>query len=241
MRLIAAKYPLVFGALLFIASMLLAAVLMTVAVIVGIAPETANGLSRCAVAILLLAVFFNWIWRGKPFSGARLALPALLVIVWNVLYHLAAGSELVPATMIPRALLLGFAPGILEETVFRGITISNLLEGGKSPRYALWASAILFAVIHLTNGIGMSLPNLLVQVLYSLVIGLFLGMVYLKSHDLATVVLAHAAIDFSNQVFATQPTESTVPMIIGFVVVVAAITTWSLWEARSLSDDPVDL
>lgn len=103
----------------------------------------------------------------------------------------------------------------------------------------LIASALVFGLIHLTNAAGMDLPSLLVQALYAIVVGLLLGAIYLRSDDIATVILAHAAIDFSNQIFATQPTTSSTLMVIAFVVVLVALLAYALWlmqDAPQTSD-----
>jgi membrane protease YdiL (CAAX protease family) len=51
-------------------------------------------------------------------------------------------------------LLLGLAPAVFEEVVFRGIFISNLKESGKSDMEALLIPALFFGIIHLTNIAG---------------------------------------------------------------------------------------
>ncbi|MBQ6650607.1 MAG: CPBP family intramembrane metalloprotease, partial [Atopobiaceae bacterium] len=81
---------------------------------------------------------------------------------------------------------------------------------------------------------GMDLPSLLVQALYSTVVGLLFGAIYLRSDDIATVILAHAAIDLSNQVFATQPATSSIPMLVAFVAVLVALLAYSLWLMREV-------
>ena len=93
-------------------------------------------------------------------------------------------------------------------------------------------SALLFALVHLTNIVGMSLANVLVQVAYSLVIGLFLGAVYLASDDIAAVILAHASTDISNQIFATSPNVSSAVMVVVFLIVLAVLAVYALMLAR---------
>ena len=91
--------------------------------------------------------------------------------------------------------------------------------------------------MHLTNILGMSLANVLVQVAYSLVIGLFLGAVYLASDDIATVIIAHAAIDISNQIFATSPSVSSVVMIVVFLAVLAVLAVYALQLTRKTASE----
>ena len=228
MKSFSVKHPLLFGAILFFVSILFAAVLSGVCSAMYLPIELGTSVGRVVVALVLIVLFrecFSW---GKSFSGIAYALPVLLVVAWNVFYHLASGSELVTSSALLGSVILGFAPGIFEEVLFRGVVIDRLRKGGKDDWYTLWASAILFAVVHLTNAVGADLVSVLVQVGYSLVIGLLFGAIYLRTDDIATVILGHAAIDISNQVFATQPTTTSVPMIAVFAIVLVVLLVCSL-------------
>ena len=226
------KYPLLFGVILFIVAVLAAGILTGVAAAVGFSTEGGTVIGRLVVAIVLIVLFrtcFHW---DKSFSGIALAWPVLIVVAWNVAYHLMSGAELVAPGAILDSILVGLAPGLFEEVLFRGIFIGKLRECGKGVWYTLIASSLFFAAMHLTNIVGMDVANVLVQVLYSLVIGLFLGAVYLASNDIVAVVIAHAAIDISNQIFVTSPSESSVPMIIAFCIVLIILAVYALQVAR---------
>ena len=114
--------------------------------------------------------------------------------------------------------------------------IGKLREGGKGAWHALWASSLLFAAIHLTNAVGGNIANTLVQVVYSLAIGLFLGAIYLKTGDAASAIIAHAVIDISNHLFVGQDANATVPLFIGFAAILVAITAYSIWLARTIDE-----
>ena len=229
MKTFSTKHPLLFGAILFLVSLLVAGVLVAVSTSAGLSADAGTVLGRIVVAIILIVLFrecFHW---DRSFSCLALALPVLLIVAWNIVYHLVSGSEFVSTSGIPGAILSGLAPGLFEEVIFRGIVIDRLRASGKDDNNALWESAILFALLHLTNAVGMDLASLLVQVGYSTVIGLLFGAIYLKGNDIATVILAHTAIDFSNYIFATQPASSSIPMVIGFVVVIAVEAAYAMW------------
>lgn len=235
MKSFSTKYPIVFGFVLFFVAIFAAAI--PAAVIGGgaISVDVAGAIGRILVGLVLIVVFHSCFHWSRSFSAQGLALPVLGIMAWNVVYHLVSGSGFVSPSLLPNAILCALAPGIFEEVIFRGILIDRLQKSGESPRYVLIASALLFGVIHLTNALGMDLPSLLVQALYSTVIGLFLGAIYIRSSDIATVILAHTAIDFSNQIFATQPTSASIPMILVFVAVLAALLAYSLWLMRGVS------
>ncbi len=234
MKSFSTKYPIVFGFVLFFVAIFAAAV--PAAVIGGgaIPADVAGAIGRILVGLVLIVVFHSCFHWNRSFSALSLALPVIVIVAWNVIYHLISGCGFVSPSLLPNAVLCAFAPGIFEEVIFRGILIDRLQKSGEGPRYVLIASALVFGVIHLTNAVGMDLPSLLVQALYSTVIGLFLGAIYLRSNDIATVILAHTAIDFSNQIFATQPASASIPMILVFVAVLVALLAYSLWLMRNV-------
>ena len=231
------KHPVIFGIILTIAAFIAAGVLTALVTAMGFSTELGTVIGRIIIAVVLAAFFFRCFHWDKSFSGIALAWPVLIVVVWNIAYHLMSGAEFVTASAIPGSILAGLAPGLFEEVIFRGIIIDRLRAGGKGVWYSLIASALLFAAMHLTNILGMSLANVLVQVAYSLVIGLFLGAVYLASDDIASVILAHASIDISNQIFATSPSVSSVVMIVVFLAVLAVLAVYALQLTRKTASD----
>ena len=232
MNSFSAKHPVIFGIILIVAAFVVTGVLTALTTAVGFSTEGGTVIGRIIVAAVLILLFhacFHW---DKSFSGVALAWPVLIVVAWNIVYHLMEGAGFVAASAIPGAILAGLAPGLFEEVIFRGIIIDRLRASGKGVWYSLIVSALLFALVHLTNIVGMSLANVLVQVTYSLVIGLFLGAVYLASDDIAAVILAHASIDISNQIFATSPNVSSAVMVVVFLIVLAVLAVYALMLAR---------
>ncbi len=232
MNSFSAKHPVIFGIILIVAAFVVTGVLTALTTAVGFSTEGGTVIGRIVVAAVLILLFhacFHW---DKSFSGIALAWPVLIVVAWNIVYHLMEGAGFVAASAIPGAILAGLAPGLFEEVIFRGIIIDRLLASGKGVWYSLIVSALLFALVHLTNIVGMSLANVLVQVAYSLVIGLFLSAVYLASDDIAAVILAHASTDISNQIFATSPNVSSAVMVVVFLIVLAVLAVYALMLAR---------
>ncbi len=232
MNSFSSKHPVIFGIILIVAAFVVTGVLTALTTAVGFSTEGGTVIGRIVVAAVLILLFhacFHW---DKSFSGIALAWPVLIVVAWNIVYHLMEGAGFVAASAIPGAILAGLAPGLFEEVIFRGIIIDRLLASGKGVWYSLIVSALLFALVHLTNIVGMSLANVLVQVAYSLVIGLFLGAVYLASDDIAAVILAHASTDISNQIFATSPNVSSAVMVVVFLIVLAVLAVYALMLAR---------
>ena len=234
MKSFSTKHPIAFGVLLFFIALFAAAIPTVVIGGGAISVDVAGAIGRILVGLVLIVVFRSCLHWDRSFSALGLALPVLGIVAWNGVYHLMSGSGFVTPSALPGAVLCGLAPGIFEEVIFRGVLIDRLRESGKGPWYVLVASALVFGLIHLTNAAGMDLPSLLVQALYSTVVGLLFGAIYLRSDDIATVILAHAAIDLSNQIFATQPATSSIPMLVAFVAVLVALLAYALWLLREV-------
>ena len=70
-------------------------------------------------------------------------------------------------------------PAFCEEFLFRGVVLSNLSPYGN--RSAIIISAILFGLMHQNVG----------QIIYTIVAGLFLGYIYVRTHSIWGCVLLH--------------------------------------------------
>ena len=236
MRAFSRNHPVLFGVLLFFAA-LLAAVPFSVAGSVLAGKEAGSAVGRLIVGVVLILLFRPCFRKGRPFSGLRWILPALLFPLWNIVYHLTSGmGNLRSADGLLTALLLGLAPAVFEEVIFRGILLAKLRENGKSPLAALWISALLFGAVHLTNLAGAGLAGTLVQTAYAVVVGLVLGAVYLYTGDLAAVILAHALTDISSHIFADDPAQTPAPMLAAFAVILAAEAAYALWLVKRIPD-----
>ena len=228
------KHPLLFTAVLFFAALLAAAVFVAGATAIGEDQDAAGALGRIVVGLMLLLLFRRCFAWDKALTGVRWALPVLAVALYNIVLNVLEGMPLRGAEELPRALLLGLAPAVFEETIFRGICIAKLRESGRTTTQTLWLSALLFGALHLTNAVGMSLPNALVQTGYAVVVGLLFGVVYLKSGDIVSVILAHGVIDVSYQLFTEHSEQASVPELAAFLLLLSALLVYALRLARSL-------
>lgn len=97
--------------------------------------------------------------------------------------------KMVETSMVFSLLVVVLLP-ILEEWVFRGIFIDELLGLGVSKFEAVFAQALAFAAFHLSNP-GME-PAIILVLLPA---GLLLGMCYLKT-GLSGSIIAHSSYNF---------------------------------------------
>lgn len=218
MKKFAAKSPIIFEIVLIIAAFVLALGFGLASQIVGFENELAMAIGRILSGIVLLIIFRSCLKDGKQFSGFLIMLPALLFALWNVANHFITKGGFNPLTA--EILILGFAPAIFEEVLFRGIFIHNLKASGKSDMAALLIPALIFGLIHLTNAVNGNIAQALVQTGYSVVVGLVFGAIYIRTGDLFSVMIAHAAIDITNHVFGAASTTPTT-LIIAFLALLA--------------------
>lgn len=225
------RHPVIFEVILFIGALMLALIFMVpVQAVTYASTEIISSLGRLAASLVLFLIFIRAFRPKRLFSGLGVMLPALLFALWNVFNCFVTGGGNVTAPDLG-ILLMGLAPAVFEEIIFREIFIDNLEKAGHTPRQALILSAAVFALVHLTNAVGGAPLQTLVQAGYAFVVGLVLGAVYIVSGDLFSVILAHAAVDISNHIF---PGGSVTPMpvIIAFLVLLAAEAAYAVFLVR---------
>ena len=179
-------------------------------------------IGRIIAGILLALLSFRFFREDRPFSAFLIASPALLFVVWNIVYRVFLGATLRPLYEWPEQFLIGFAPAVFEEVIFRMIFLTILKESGKSDLSA-WLIAVLgFGLVHLTNAAGMNVANVLIQVVYATVFGLLFAAVYLKKKDLTTLILFHGLVDTSDHLFETGSQTTPLAFIIIFILLLTA-------------------
>ena len=224
------KHPVLFTILLFLISMI-AVVPFSIFSPAAWPDSFSISIGRILVAMVLMFLFRSCIRMENSFKAVRLLPVPLLIPLWNIAYHVLTNcGQLVSfGSPIIIAFVCALAPAVFEETIFRAIQIDRLKKSGKDATAVLLISSAVFAAVHLTNIAGMTPVNVLVQIVYSFVIGFLLGAIYIRTEDFASVVLIHFLIDFSNQIFANSPAVSPVYMIPVFLAILA-IETWWAWN-----------
>lgn len=173
---------------------------MSVVSLLGCGSDISGSVARILVGIVFLAIFHEKFIFGNSFKGLVPILPALLLALYKIPYHFVSGGGNVNAITVP-VLLIGFAPALFEEVLFRGIFISNLKKKYNKPTTVVLISAIVFGLVHLTNMVGMSLPSVLLQSIVAFAAGIVLGAIYLYSEDIVSVIIAHFLIDVLGRIF----------------------------------------
>ena len=200
MKTLGEKHPIIFEIILFVIGLLLAGVVAGVLNMFGCNNEVSASVARILIGIAFLAAFYRSFKLGNSFKGLIPMLPALLLAIYKIPYHFISGGGAPNAITVP-VLLIGLAPAVFEEVLFRGIFISNLKKRFSSPAAIVLISAAVFSLVHLTNISGMDMVSLLLQLIMALVVGIVFGAIYLYTGDLVSVIVAHFAVDVLGEIF----------------------------------------
>lgn len=169
-----------------------------------------------AASAVLTALVFEFRFRknfdgmfGWSTYGLLLVLPALGFVIHNMFdVEKMVFGFMDPDSKVnfaPLCLLLGMAPGVAEEIVFRGIPCSNWMrvakdEGGVM-KCALF-TAVAFGLVHGLNILsGAPVFATIFQVCYAFALGFFFAAVFLRTGSMWPTMIAHTLIDFAAFLF----------------------------------------
>ena len=221
------KHPVLFEIILVVVAFLAAALLTAGTSAIFQDAEISASVSRIAVGALLPLVLYKAFRVRNPFTRFGIVIPAYLFACWNLFYNFSSGMVLGDPSRFIKGAVTALAPALFEEVIFRGIFLYNLRKKGHGDLACLLISSVFFAVIHLTNIVGMDLVSVGLQVGYSFVIGLVFGAVYLCNGSLFQIVLAHFLTDFTNRIFAESASSASYAQLAGFGVLLAAETVYA--------------
>ena len=164
---------------------------------------------RDTIALVLVMPLY---FRGKCDFGFRgglvklgllLALPELIVPLWNLLQIKVYDAPLVTGTAaVCAAMVHGIGPGVSEEVLCRSFTVSNLMRIWKDKPHRILRCALVsgsaFGLLHATNVIVTGDPlAALVQVIYTAGLGVLYGAIYLRTRSIWGVMLLHTLTDIT--------------------------------------------
>ena len=183
------------------------------------ASDDVTGIVAESVKLLTLfpVIFMAKKWLNKRFTfgfqkanigkSILLALPLLLLILISIKPNIQ-GSALQWAAVT----IMAVSAGVFEEGVVRGFILTNFMYRWKNkPHYILKSvvlSSVIFGLIHFVNLNRAAFLPTLVQVIYAMFLGAAFGAVFIRTHNLWGGIIAHALIDFSNDLPRAQAAAS---------------------------------
>ena len=174
----------------------------------------ANRLLTGFIARIGLSLLFCWmlyqyggrkymVFTRQFFRYLLWALPCFMVAFINfpVSALISGKAEIVRTDLLGLYALYVISVAILEELIFRGVLLLLVGDFMRGKRYQYLFTALIcsmiFSLFHLTNLFeGMGIGDVLLQCLYTFLIGGMLTITMLKTHNIWICVLIHALFDF---------------------------------------------
>lgn len=203
-------------------------------------------LSVIAVIVLLKTGTWDQVFLNRAkggMSSVRLYLPLAAVLVITAVASIAtSGITVSSISNLVYLVLLSLSVGFIEELIFRGVIIRAWLKNGVYAAVAV--STALFGLAHLMQLMGgQSTYGTILQIVFSLVLGLALALVVVRTWSIWGVILFHALFDFV-QLISTSPTASvtdsslySVPMI-GTLICTIILGFYIAWLVRIPASSP---
>lgn len=216
--------------------------------IAGISPVFPVNILLSVIAALVLLKTNSWdqVFLGRHRGGVpsfRIYAPLAAVLAIAAVTSIAtSGITVSSVSNLIYLVLLSLSVGFIEELLFRGIVIRAWLK--KGVHVAVGVSTTLFGLGHLMQLMsGQSAFGTVLQIVFSLVLGLALALVVVRTWSIRGVIVFHALFDFV-QLVSTSPTASVtdsslhfVPMI-GTLVCTIILGFYIVWLVRIPASPP---
>ncbi len=176
--------------------------------------ETANKFLCGFISRFGLSILFVWLlylfcgrdfllFNKRFFLSLAWSLPCFMVALVNFPYSgfITGAVTFVRADLIGLYILYVFGISLMEELVFRGVLLVLIKDIFKYHRHApimiVAVSALIFSLFHLTNLFrGGGIGDVLLQCLYTFLIGAMLSTLMLKLNNIWLCVLIHGIFNF---------------------------------------------
>ncbi|MEP2936645.1 MAG: CPBP family intramembrane glutamic endopeptidase [Gilvibacter sp.] len=179
-------------------------------------------LKRAIPFVLIIGLVAIILWRNSVFISLKpLATVHNKIIVIPAMVLLFAYSAWASDGFTSQTNSLPFVIGLVgliylqtfwEELIFRGIILNHYMTKGVSLIKSLFYSSLIFALIHLINlWSNPSIESVINQVLFSIVMGVFLGAFFLLCRNIYLAGLAHTLINFPSYANKYQNDSFIVP------------------------------
>ena len=198
----------------------------------------ANKMTCSLIYHLVVAAFLFWLiylvgnvpylsFKTTNLRTVLWCLPCLFVALANIPYDGLINGTITITRMDLMFLYILYVISIavIEEIVFRGILLYLCLDYLKNAKLKCFLSALItttiFALFHFTNlFVGMDIGSVLLQVLYTFLIGGMLAVIMLKTNNIWICIFIHALFNFGgliNEIADGSPWDSKLFWILTIV------------------------
>lgn len=163
-------------------------------------------LSICCLFVWVLYIKGNLMFfsvRRGVWRQIIWAIPCFLVAIVNIPWSalISGAVAIIKPELIALYIIYVTAIALLEEFVFRGVVINIVYSYFRYKQYRyVWTTlvaSIFFSLTHLTNLLtGAWVGSVLLQIVYSFLIGAMLSVVIFKTRNIWLCVIIHAVFNF---------------------------------------------
>ena len=228
----------------FVLSMVLG---LPISIIFNVDPKMLTCLLSCIGGILMLFFYYWWFkpeYQWKPRNTALACkVSAPILIYWFIFYvvlitlaegHLTFSFE----GLTLSSFVFAAMAGICEEMAFREVAISYMKRQLREDKWnipILLFTSVIFGISHLSNAISGSAPlcGRMAQVLGTLMFGIFLGAVFLRTGNIWACIVTHTIYDTLPSLFMTKMDADFKFYNWGWMLVgQALLAAWGLYLLR---------
>ena len=193
------------------------------------------------VHLLMCAVLFVWIRRNglsETYGLCRARVPAGRFL-WYLPLALIASASLwcgcrlqsspaETAMFVVSMLCVGF----LEEIIFRGLLFRAMAKDNL--KSAIVVSSLSFGlghIVNLFNGSGRSLPDSVQQIVFAVMIGFILALIFCKSGSLIPCIVFHS-LNNAISVFGAEAKDASVELLVNLTLIFLVGGGYLIWLLR---------
>lgn len=208
----------------------------------------AIGIMKSATAVLHIAMsllLFFWIRNNnlcEKYGFCRSILPAKRFLYYTPLIIIAStafwgGIKLQYG--FPEALMYFISMccvGFLEEVIFRGLLFRAMEKDNL--RTAIIVSALTFGlghIVNLFNGSGRDLLSSIIQIIFAVLVGFVLVMIFYHGKSLIPCILFHSANNALKVFSAEGSLNPQTEMVLNLVLIIFVLGGYSLYLVRAFS------
>ena len=173
-------------------------------------------------------------------------IPFLILPFSNIIVELIKNTptNIIDSTALIKALVFSILTAIVEEVTFRG-TLLQELKKTESRFKTILISSLVFGLVHLFNISSLaSIPYVLMQVAYSMYLGMILGLIYSISENIALPIIMHFVFNFINGDLASMLYSSDYDVLyfainisIGFIIALYWLIVYTLFKIKEKNKD----
>lgn len=187
------------------------------------------------VAETSLAVFPPSVTPIKKYIPSALIL--LVVISFAYYIGLLGQYDYAPSVwkVITETFVYNVSVGFLEELYIRALLLNVIIwlcaKKKNATFIAIIISSALFSVGHLPGMIGLDIFTISLRLIWTLMLGIYLGVMYKKTGNLWVPIIAHTLINFSGIAFCFT-TQRDFPKISVVIIMIATVIAgvWSIYR-----------